>query len=161
MKDSFLLFLFKILPNYGREPAAEPTALALEVKEKFIYGKIKPGRDYFTGNFFSLVVLFIYDLLCHKNMTELTVRNDMIKLSSVLNHFSTTQVLILAGLLVMMQIERMLYRIRNYAQDHESNDEMWCHSANIRKHILSIKLAIYTVMVVAVHIVVAFTLPLG
>jgi hypothetical protein len=42
-------------------------------KEEFIYGKIKPGRDYFNGNFFSLVVLFIYDLLCHKKMTELTI----------------------------------------------------------------------------------------
>lgn len=38
---------------------------------------------------------------------------------------------------------------------------MWCHSNNIRKHILSIKLAIYTILVIAVHITVAFTLPLG
>lgn len=31
--------------------------------------KVKPGRDYFNGNFFTLMVLFIYTLLFQKSIT--------------------------------------------------------------------------------------------
>lgn len=55
----------------------------------------------------------------------------------------------------------MLYRIRNYGQMTENVDEWWCSSNNIRNHILTIKLAIYTVLVIMVHVSVGFTLPLS
>ena len=113
---------------------------------------MEPGRDYFTENFFSLVILCVYVLFCWKKMTAVEVRHEAVKISSVMNHFSIILVLVLAGLLFLMQTERMLYRIRNYGDITEKADEWWCSSNNIRKHILTIKLVIHVFLLLFVQV---------
>ena len=34
-----------------------------EQEVKFDHTKVKPGRDYFNGNFFTLMLIFFYTLL--------------------------------------------------------------------------------------------------
>lgn len=87
-------------------------------------------------------------------MTEIQAEKDSeFKLLSLLNHFSVLQVIILFGLLILMQVERMLYRMRI---EHRVNNGF-----DINDHALAIKGCIYVFLVTIVHIVLGFTLPIG
>ena len=76
--------------------------------------KAKPGRDYFTGNFFSLLAIAFYTLFFFKNITGYIPSNQAGAVSLQLNHFTSYQVLALFGLFSLMLVERMLYRSRKY-----------------------------------------------
>ena len=70
-------FLVKLLPNYryrGGQNVENQDEATMETKGPelpFVYSKVKPGRDYFTGNFFPLLILMVYELVFHKRMTEI------------------------------------------------------------------------------------------
>jgi hypothetical protein len=67
--------------------------------------RYKPGRDYFTQNFYSLFSVFMYTLLFWKSIVGVSNEID-------LNHFTVSQVILLFTLLCLLLVERMLYRIR-------------------------------------------------
>jgi hypothetical protein len=159
-------FLLKILPNYryqteGVENQDERTIQEQGPTKTFVYGKVKPGRDYFSGNFFALLMLLLYDLFFHKNMTQIQAEMEKkYELSSSLSHFSIAQVFVLFALLMLMQVERMLYRIRtDYKQKAQENGKL--PKTELRNHILTIKLVILLFLVLLVHLILGFTLPLG
>jgi len=90
-------------------------------------------------------------------MTEIQVEKESEFFSlTILNHFSIIQVIILFGLLILMQVERMLYRMRIELDGGQRDGEF-----DINKHALAIKASIYAILVMTIHVVLGFTLPLG
>ena len=51
------------------QPNHDLRTLNTDATVLFNANKVKPGKDYFNGNFFSLMVLFIYTLLFQKSIT--------------------------------------------------------------------------------------------
>jgi hypothetical protein len=91
-------FIVKLLPNYrysgGRnvENQIESTIETHGPELPFVYSKVKPGKDYFSGNFFPLMILLVYELAFHKRMTEIQyneAKKTQFNLSTAMNHFST------------------------------------------------------------------------
>jgi len=95
----------KLQPNRDLRTQQDQPACA------FNPNKVKPGKDYFNGNFFSLLAIFLYVLFFYKSM----IRNTKSEIAATMdmNHFSTAQVTYLFALMLLMMFERMLYRIRN------------------------------------------------
>ena len=77
---------------------------------------------------------------------------------ALLDHFSSSQVYLLFLLLLLMMIERMLYRTRKTQQRPEGAS--WV-SNDWAQHTLTIKLMIYAVLVVAVHVQCGFYFPIN
>ena len=129
---------------------------------------MKPGKDYFNGNFFSLLIIFLYSLFFFSHITGV---KDNAELTAIeLDHFSTGQVLVLFGLMVLMLIERMLYRTRanrSWTSESTSNSPDIENGAqgddymDFAMHTLTLKMVIYAVLVFAFHIRVGFTLPIA
>lgn len=106
-------FAIKLLPRY-----MDKTRANLDVRTKqdsptqqFKHNKVKPGQDYFNGNFFTLLALTFYTLLFFKSISGQLAINKLDSLA-LLDHFSSSQVGMLFCLLCLMMIERMLYRAR-------------------------------------------------
>lgn len=78
--------------------------------------RVKPGRDYFAASFFSLLVILTLNLFFYRNITgDINSRSASDALNGLnLQKFSIPQVTILFILLLLMMIERMLYRARGY-----------------------------------------------
>lgn len=74
--------------------------------------KVKPGRDYFNGNFFTLMLLFFYTLLFQKSITGAHISEESKAID--FDHFTSSQVILLLSLMLMMMVERMLYRTRKH-----------------------------------------------
>jgi hypothetical protein len=72
--------------------------------------RVKPGKDFFNQSFFSLLMIFAFNLFFYRSWTG---ESHSSALSSAnLQRFSVSQVAILFFVLVLMMIERMLYRVR-------------------------------------------------
>jgi hypothetical protein len=135
--------------------------------KQFNVNKVKPGKDYFNGNFFSLLAIFLYSLFFFRHITGVKGNAELTNID--LDHFSTGQVLVLFGLMVLMLIERMLYRTRtnrkwtsepsanqpDIENGSQSDDYM-----DFAMHTLTLKLVIYAVLVLAVHVQIGFLLPI-
>jgi len=102
--------------------------------------QVKPGRDYFTESFFTLFVIFLFTLVYWKQINGFSSQID-------LNHFTTGQVILLFALLILLLLERMLYRAR-------SEDNI------ILKNRLAIRLGLYLVQVTLVHFIFTLLWPL-
>ena len=64
-------FFYKIQPRYMNviQPNQDLRTLSADATVLFNANKVKPGQDYFNGNFFSLMILFLYTLLFQKSIT--------------------------------------------------------------------------------------------
>lgn len=78
---------------------------------------VKPGQDYFNGNFFTLLLIFFYQLLFQKHITG--QKNSEEAKTIDFDHFTVAQVFMLLVLMILMMIERMLYRMR------KNSDSSW------------------------------------
>lgn len=106
-------FFYKLQPRYMER--VQPN---LDLRRQndngvvhFNPNKVKPGRDYFNGNFFTLLIIFFYNLIFYKSITGASNIADNAA-AIQLDHFTVTQVLLLLTLMLMMMVERMLYRTR-------------------------------------------------
>ena len=125
----------------------------------FKYNKVKPGQDYFSGNFFTLLVLFIYTLLFYRSITG-QVTMDKIESVALLDNFSSSQVLLLFLFMTLMMIERMLYRTRtNQSLQNMGGNDAWITN-EWAQHTLTMKLMIYVTLVLFVHIQCGFYFPI-
>ena len=123
--------------------------------------KAKPGRDFFAGNFFTLLLISFYILFFFKNITGYVSSSQAGgggAVSLQLNHFTSHQVLSLFGLFLLMLVERMLYRSRKYNWQHQEGTDH--NEDEFTKHALSVKLGIYVVLVVMIHFLLGFYLPI-
>lgn len=100
--------------------------------------RYQPGEDFFTENFYSLFFLFIFTVLFWGSLTANQEDID-------LNHFSKNQVLILMGLLFLMVLERMMYRVRG--------------DSFLGRNRIAIKLCLFLGIVVFVHYAFTVTFP--
>lgn len=73
---------------------------------------------------------------------------------AILDHFSSPQVLLLFVLMLLMMVERMLYRTRKNQVDEASGNEWFMHT-------LTVKLVIYAVIVAFVHFQCGFYFPVN
>lgn len=125
--------------------------------------KVKPGRDYFNGNFFTLLAVVVYLLFFYKKLTGEDVSGKLQE-NLVLNHFTTWQTLTLFALMCIMLIERMLYRSRKTSWfSNETGVVMnpeFSNEDEFSKHTLAVKLILYLIEVLVIHIVIAFKLPI-
>lgn len=64
-------FFYKLQPRYMDriQPNRDLRTQKTDATVVFNPIKVKPGRDYFNGNFFTLMVLFFYTLLFEKSIT--------------------------------------------------------------------------------------------
>ena len=117
--------------------------------------KVKPGRDYFNGNFFTLMVLFIYTLLFQKSITGAHISEQSKAID--FDHFTVAQVVLLLSLMLMMMFERMLYRTRknNWESQASLNSSKW----DWAKHTVTVKLILYVLLVLWIHIYAGFIMP--
>jgi hypothetical protein len=72
--------------------------------------RVKPGRDFFTQSFFSLLCILVLNLFFYRSITGESHASALS--TATLQRFSIPQVLILFFLLLLMMVERMLYRAR-------------------------------------------------
>jgi len=82
--------------------------------------KVKPGGDYFTPIFFSLFLIIIQTLIYWKNISGEVKNQNLAKATDSLDRFSTMQTIALFTLLMLIILERMLYRARYV--DYRDND---------------------------------------
>ena len=119
--------------------------------------KVKPGKDFFSGNLFTLMLIFVYTLLFQKHITGARLADQSRAID--FDHFTVAQVGILLALMIMMMVERMLYRTRKShnkeALNAGSSGERW----DWTKHTLTFKLVIYVLLVAWVHIYGGFVMP--
>jgi hypothetical protein len=80
------------------------------ISHKFL--KVKPGEDYFTPIFFILLTIIIYTLIYWKNISGEDKAQSFGEATVSLDRFSTIQVACLFLILVLLLLERMLYRAR-------------------------------------------------
>ena len=107
------------------DPQQENLDMRTRDDERFVdfeASRYKPGRDYFTETFYSLFSVFAFTLLFWKSLNGVSSEID-------LNHFTVGQVTLLFVLLLMLLVERMLYRGRG--------------DGALTKHREAIRLAIY------------------
>ena len=107
------------------DPQQENLDMRTRDDERFVdfeASRYKPGRDYFTETFYSLLSVFAFTLLFWKSLNGVSSEID-------LNHFTVGQVTLLFVLLLMLLVERMLYRGRG--------------DGALTKHREAIRLAIY------------------
>ena len=119
--------------------------------------KVKPGKDFFNGNFFTLLIIFFYTLIFYKSITGEHISSEASNFVD-LDHFTVTQVLLLLGLMLMMMLERMLYRTRknnNWVTQPHLSGQSW----DLAKHTLTFKLVLYVLLVIFVHIFIGFVMP--
>ena len=124
-----------------------------------IVNKVKPGMDYFNGNFFSLLVLFIYSLFFWRHLTGVYRNAELTKID--LDHFTSGQVLVLFTIMMLMLMERMLYRTRTNKKwsnepsanqpDIESGGQ-WDDLYDLATHTLTVKIVVYAFLVIIFHV---------
>lgn len=107
-------FFLKIQPRYMDriQPNRDLRTQKEEPMVVFNPNKVKPGRDYFNGNFFTLMLLFFYTLLFQKSITGAHISEESKAID--FDHFTSSQVILLLSLMLMMMVERMLYRTRKH-----------------------------------------------
>jgi hypothetical protein len=76
------------------------------------YKKVKPGKDYFTRIFFTLLFIIIYTLIYWKNISGEDKNQSFGSATMSLDRFSAIQVICLFVILILLLFERMLYRAR-------------------------------------------------
>jgi hypothetical protein len=80
---------------------------------------VKPGRDFFTNIFFTLLLIIIYTLIYWKNISGEDKAQSFGAATVSLDRFSTIQVITLFLILILLLFERMLYRAR-YVDDRDN-----------------------------------------
>jgi hypothetical protein len=83
-----------------------------EIENNIIHNvkRVKPGRDYFSSSFFSLLLILVFNLFFFRSVTG--EQHSAALSSANLQRFSIPQVIVLFFLLLLMMTERMLYRAR-------------------------------------------------
>jgi hypothetical protein len=78
--------------------------------------RVKPGKDYFAASFFTLIVILSLNLFFYRNITGTANLHSASEALNGLNlqKFSIPQVTTLFTVLLLMMIERMLYRARGH-----------------------------------------------
>lgn len=113
-------FFFKLLPRY-MDRIQPNRDLRTQKTEPVVFlnpNKVKPGRDYFNGNFFTLLIIFFYTLLFQKSITGAQSGEETRAID--FDHFTIAQVVLLFTLMLIMMVERMLYRTRKNTSSWES-----------------------------------------
>jgi hypothetical protein len=163
-------FFFKLQPRYlPRVQANLDMRTQHEVQvTQFNVNKVKPGTDYFNGNFFSLLVLFVYSLFFWRHLTGVYRNAELTKID--LDHFTSGQVLVLFTIMMLMLIERMLYRTRTNKKwsnepaanqpDIESGGR-WDDLYDLATHTLTVKIVLYAFLVIIFHVQIGFTMPIS
>ena len=101
-------FFLKIQPRYMDK--VQPNRDLRKINSHpvpFNPNKVKPGKDYFNGNFFTLLIIFFYTLVFQKHITGQKANKTI-----EFDHFTVAQVFLLLILMILMMVERMLYRTR-------------------------------------------------
>ena len=73
---------------------------------------MKPGGDYFTETFITLMVIFLLTVVYWKNIAGETKNQNFAEATNSLDRFSIAQTISLFIILLLIIIERMLYRAR-------------------------------------------------
>ena len=145
-------FFLKIQPRYMDK--LQPNRDLRKINSHpvpFNPNKVKPGKDYFNGNFFTLLIIFFYVLIFQKHITGQKANKTI-----EFDHFTVSQVFLLLILMILMMVERMLYRARkntNWENSQNSTHGEWS------KHALTFKILLYAGLVVYVHVWIGFVLP--
>lgn len=154
-------FFFKLQPRYmdRYQPNLDLSRQKDNDVVPFNPNKVKPGRDYFNGNFFTLLIIFFYNLIFYKAITGASNIADNAA-AIQFDHFTVTQVFILLTLMLMMMVERMLYRTRNNNWVKEPHHNSQVNSQwDWAKHTLTFKLVIYSFLVIYLHVYAGFVMP--
>lgn len=125
--------------------------------------RVKPGKDYFAQSFTLLVLIFVFNLFFFRQLTQAASQaNSSNTLQLQLQRFSIPQVAILFFLLLLMMVERMLYRARQVDSSHRDGHGLKigrAQSGILGRHQLTIKFAIHVFLVILVHVQLGFIVP--
>jgi len=135
--------------------------------------KVKPGGDYFTETFIVLMVIFLLTVVYWKNIAGETKNQNFAEATNSLDRFSIAQTISLFIILLLIIIERMLYRARYV--DPRDGEGKYCTMPDQRnpkierkkqklkttgiRHTLTLKLVIYYVLIFAIHVYCGFIIP--
>ncbi|TNV87609.1 hypothetical protein FGO68_gene11570 [Halteria grandinella] len=146
----FNKFLMRVLPVYMKTLQANRDTRTNEDEIYVLHNvkRVKPGKDYFNQSFFSLLLIFVYNLFFFRSWTGQTHASALS--SANLQRFSVSQVAVLFFILTLMMVERMLYRVRQTENERQNS---------LSKHQLAIKLVIHVILVVYVHIDIGLVVP--
>mmetsp|Transcript_38644 Transcript_38644/g.58811 ORF Transcript_38644/g.58811 Transcript_38644/m.58811 type:complete len:208 (+) Transcript_38644:372-995(+) len=114
-------FYGKVLPQYMHRKQ-ENTDSRKRLHNPYVthkFKKVKPGMDYFTEIFFTLLIIIIYTLIYWKNISGEDKAKSFGAATVSLDRFSTVQVISLFLILILLLFERMLYRAR-YIDDRDN-----------------------------------------
>lgn len=127
---------------------------------------MKPGKDYFAASFFTLILILSLNLFFYRNITGIANMNSASEALNGLNlqKFSIPQVTTLFIVLLLMMVERMLYRARGHHTQQSAYTAAVSQSKEdnitlVGKHQLAIKLVIHVVLVLYVHYELCMILP--
>lgn len=135
--------------------------------------KVKPGGDYFTEIFIVLMIIFLLTVIYWKNIAGETKNQNIAEATNSLDRFSIAQTISLFIILLLIIVERMLYRARYV--DPRDEEGKYCTMPEARspkqerkkqklksfgmRHTLTVKLVIYYVLIFAIHIYCGFIIP--
>lgn len=107
-------FYGKVLPQYMHRKQKNLDARH-RMGHPFIthkFKKVKPGKDYFTPIFFILLLVVVLTLIYWKNISGEDKAQSFGAATLSLDRFSAVQVITLLMILILLLLERMLYRAR-------------------------------------------------
>lgn len=105
------------------------------------------------------MIIFFYTLLFQKSITGAHISDESKAID--FDHFTVAQVIILLSLMLFMMVERMLYRTRKNSMMETPSHQRQADKDTMdwSKHTLTLKLILYIVLVIWVHIYTGFVMP--